>query len=96
MKKFIFLTALSGFILFFEACEPSYVVTRPVEIEITRPPSPNNNYIWIDGDWVYRRQTQSYSRNRGNWVPLRRSHTYMPGQWQSTPRGHYWRKGRWQ
>jgi hypothetical protein len=96
MKKFIFLTVFAAFTLLLDACGHNYVATQPTEIETVRPPRLNNDHIWIDGNWVYRRQTRAYSRNRGYWVTPRRSHTYMPGQWQSTPRGLYWRNGRWQ
>lgn len=96
MKKVIFLTTLLGFILFFDACAPGYVTTQPTEIEMRRPPRPNDNYVWINGEWVWQRQSHTYIQRNGVWVAPNRGRTYSPGRWNTTPRGHQWQKGRWQ
>jgi hypothetical protein len=96
LKKFIYLTSLAGMGLFFNACMPAYVGTEPTYMETERPPRPSDHHIWIDGDWVWNRQTNAYMRNAGYWEQPRQGRTYVSGHWQSTPKGKYWAKGHWQ
>ena len=95
MKKLVFLIAFIGFALFFNACAPGYVATQPTEREMTRPARPNGNYVWINGEWVWQRQTRTYIQRNGVWAAPNRGRSYTPGHWNSTPRGHQWRKGYW-
>ena len=95
MKKNILLVSLLLFALFFGACKPTYVTVRPTQTELARPMSPSNNHIWIDGNWVYNRRMQSYTRTNGYWSMPNRGRTYMQGQWKTSQKGYYWVPGRW-
>jgi hypothetical protein len=96
MKKLIYLTSLVGMGLFVNSCSLGYVSTEPVYVENVRPARPSNMHIWIDGDWVYNRQTNAYARNAGYWEMQRQNRSYVSGQWQNGTRGKYWQRGHWQ
>lgn len=96
MKKLIYLTSLVGLGLFVNSCSLGYVATEPVYVESVRPPRPSNLHIWIDGDYVYNRQSRAYVRNAGYWERPSQNRTYVTGRWQSNQHGKYWEKGRWQ
>jgi hypothetical protein len=96
MKKLIFLMLFIVSILGFDACSPRYVNTVPTYVEPTRPPRPSANYVWKDGDWVWRRRSNTYAPPYSHWAVPNRNRTYIPGHWQSNPRGHRWINGRWQ
>lgn len=82
-------------LLFFAACKPAVVITKPVYVETARPASPNSNYIWVDGDWIYNRPTRAYNYRNGYYRKPNNGRTYIPGYWQTNKRGHYWIPGRW-
>jgi len=96
LKKFVYVISLVGIGLSFNACIPGYIETEPTYMESSRPPQPSSVHIWIDGDWVWSRQTHAYVRNNGYWAKPNQGRTFVPGRWQSTPRGKYWVKGQWQ
>jgi hypothetical protein len=96
MKKLIYLASFVGMGLFVNSCSLGYVATEPVYVENARPARPSNLHVWIDGDWVYSRQTNAYARNSGYWEMPRQNRSYVSGQWQSGTRGKYWEKGHWQ
>lgn len=96
IKRIIILISLAGIGLFFNACTAAYVATEPSYIEYSRPQQPSTFHIWIEGDWVYNRQTQMYVQNSGYWEKPVQGRTYVSGHWQTTPRGKYWSKGHWQ
>ena len=97
MKKFIYLTGLAGILFLLKSCNTTgYVATEPTYVEIARPERPSNLHIWIDGDWVYSRQTHTYMRKNGYWARPNHGRTYVSGHWQLTPRGRYWIPGHWQ
>ena len=92
--KLIYLTSIVGIGLLFNACTTTgYVATEPVYIEHARPAQPSTLHVWVDGDWVYNRQTRVYVRNEGYWQKPNTHRTYVQGSWQSSPRGHYWSHG---
>lgn len=95
-RKIVLLTSLAGIGLFFNACTAGYVATRPSHVEFSRPQRPSDLHIWVDGNWVYRRQTNAYVQKNGYWKQPRQNNTYVAGHWQSTSRGHHWVPGRWQ
>jgi len=96
LKKFFYLICLTGTGLFFTGCEMGYVATEPTYTENVRPAQPSNLHVWVDGDWVYSRQTHGYVRNNGYWQQPSQGRSYVSGHWQTTPKGHYWTKGHWQ
>ncbi len=96
LKKFIYIMGFIGIALLANSCVLGYVATEPVYVESVRPSRPSNLSIWIDGDWVYNRQSHLYSRNAGYWEMPSQNRTYVSGRWQSGPQGKYWERGRWQ
>ena len=96
LTKAFYIGSLVSVGLFFTSCEVGFVATEPVYVEHARPPQPSNMHIWVDGDWMYSRQTHSYSRRDGYWEKPHRGQTYVQGRWQSSPRGMHWSQGRWQ
>jgi hypothetical protein len=96
MKKLIYLTSLVGLGFFANSCSLGYVATEPVYVENVRPVRPDNFHIWIDGDWVYNRQSHAYARNTGYWAKPNPNSIYVSGQWQNGTKGKYWQKGHWQ
>jgi hypothetical protein len=96
LKKFIYIIGFVGIVLLANSCALGFVSTEPVYVESARPARPSNMHIWIDGDWVYNRQSHIYARNNGYWEMPSQNRTYVSGRWQSGPQGKYWEKGRWQ
>ena len=96
LKKIIILTSLAGIGLFFNACTAGYVATEPTYVEYSRPQQPSTYHVWIDGDWVYNRQTHAYVQHNGSWQRPVQGRSYQSGHWQSTPKGHQWSQGHWQ
>ncbi|CAH0997940.1 hypothetical protein EMA8858_04075 [Emticicia aquatica] len=94
MKNTFFLISMIGIVLMFNACTP-YVSTRPPDVVTTRPMSPSNSHVWVEGNWVYNRGTHSYTRNNGYWSKPNRGRSYKEGQWRTTRRGNHWVQGRW-
>jgi hypothetical protein len=81
--------------LLFNACSPAYVTVRPTHLNIERPMRPSANHVWVDGNWIYSRQTRTYSKNSGYWVQPNRGKKYTQGQWKSNRKGSRWVQGRW-
>jgi P pilus assembly chaperone PapD len=97
MKKIIFAASFAFMLLTLGSCtSQGYVSSEPTYIEYERPNRPSNLHIWIDGDWVYNRQTKVYVRQNGHWQKSSRNRTYVAGRWQSTPMGLVWQTGHWQ
>lgn len=95
-RKLIVLACMSGMGIFLNSCASGYVATEPVYSEYSRPPQPSLLHIWIDGDWIFNRQTHTYVRQNGYWSQPQQNRIYVSGQWQTSPKGKYWTKGRWQ
>lgn len=97
MKKLYFLAVLAVSLLMMSSCTTQgYVTSEPTYTEYARPERPSSLYVWIDGDWVYNRQTKVYVRKNGYWQRPSRGRTYVSGTWQSSPQGLYWQTGHWQ
>ena len=97
LKKFIFIASLAGVGLCFNACTTTgYVASEPTYLESARPQQPSTLHIWVDGDWVYNRQSRNYVHNDGYWEVPNQDRRYVTGHWQSSPRGYYWVRGHWQ
>jgi len=65
MKKFICLFSLAGMLMLLSSCTTTgYVASEPVYVEYARPAPPSKLHIWVDGDWVYNRQTSVYVRRK--------------------------------
>jgi len=97
MKKLIFLFSLAGLLMILNSCTTTgYVASEPAYVEYARPAPPSNMHIWIDGDWIYNRNTHVYMRKNGYWQRPGNGRTYVSGHWQVGPRGHSWAPGHWQ
>lgn len=71
----------------------AYVAAQPDEVVYTRPASPGNGYVWVDGDWYY--SGGAYTRRSGYWTRPRTGRTWVAGSWQHNNRGYHWQRGRW-
>lgn len=96
LKKIMYLTGLAVIALCFNSCVPGYIATEPSYVEITRPPQPSTFHVWIDGNWLFNRQSHAYVQKSGYWEKPNQKQTYISGHWQKTQRGSYWVPGRWQ
>lgn len=96
MKKLILLISMAVVAICFSSCAPQYVAVEPTYVEDVRPPRPSENHVWVEGDWVWRRQTHDYVRKGGYWDTPRRGRTYKPGHWTTNRRGHSWKMGEWE
>ncbi|HSU26810.1 MAG TPA: hypothetical protein VLJ68_00390, partial [Chitinophagaceae bacterium] len=83
-------------ILFSVSCGPSSVTVgaRLDAPYYERPVRPYPNYVWVEGDWIYRNGRYEYQR--GYWQQPRRSRHFVAGAWIQRSNGWYWRRGRWQ
>jgi hypothetical protein len=97
MKKFFLFITIAGTMFLLNSCTTTgYVSSEPAYVEYSRPTRPSDQHIWIDGDWVWNRQSNVYVRNHGHWQKQRRGNVYIAGTWQSSPQGLYWQSGHWQ
>ena len=97
MKKIYFLASLAGILLLMSSCSTQgYVSSEPTYTESVRPQRPSSMHVWIDGDWVFNRQSRVYVHQNGYWQKPGRGRTYISGSWQSTPQGLRWQTGHWQ
>jgi hypothetical protein len=90
LKKFVYLASLAGMGLFLHSCMAGYVATEPTYMEVSRPPRPSDNHVWINGDWSWNRQTRVYVQKDGYWDRPDQGRTLVSGHWQTTSRGHAW------
>ncbi len=94
MKKSIFILAIFTTLSLFTACSAGYVSTEPTYQE-TQTPRPTVRHIWVEGNWVWNRQSRSYQHAAGLWVIPHQNRIYQRGHWVRTNRGSRWQKGRW-
>jgi hypothetical protein len=93
MRKFIFLISLIGLGFLIDSCSSRYVSQEPIYQTYSRPMSPGNNYIWMDGGWNWNYGTRSYIQNRGQWMTKEKGRHHKKGYWQKTKRGSRWIRG---
>jgi hypothetical protein len=91
LKRFFYLVSLVIAVLFFNGCQIGYITFN----ESAKPARPGNEYVWINGDWVYDTQTKAYVQKTGYWVKPEKDRTFLPGYWQTTERGYHWVSGQW-
>jgi len=81
-------------IIAFSCEEPRFVVGTTFSTPIySRPLSPGDGYIWIEGEWFW--NGNGYSWRDGYWSFPSRSYRWSPGHWTPKRHGYYWRPGRW-
>ncbi len=98
IRKFLYLIIFTGFGMLFNSCAGGYgyVSSEPdYQFNYTRPESPAEGYIWINGDWLWDNSSRTYIRQPGYWTRPRTGRTYDAGRWASSPEGKYWIRGRW-
>ena len=94
MKKLILLISMVGFLPFFNSCSVGYVSEEPVYRTYNRPPSPGNEYIWIEGGWIWNSKERNYRQRDGYWARSDYRGNHSKGYWKKTPRGYHWTNGR--
>ncbi|HEV9035840.1 MAG TPA: hypothetical protein VGQ51_04445 [Puia sp.] len=70
-----------------------YVTDEPADVVYSRPVTPGEGYVWIDGDWVWASGT--YHWHNGYWSRPREGRTWAPGHWEHSGRGYHWNRGHW-
>ena len=93
--KIIFFCIFVASSLTFTSCRTVYVATQPTQIEVNRPASPGTKYVWTNGNWEWKRRSNSYNWRNGYWAKPNRNKRYSPGFWREVPGGHHWVAGRW-
>ncbi len=94
MKKSLLIILLSAGLFVLDSCGPSEIIVsnRPGRPYYSRPYSPGQGYIWIEGDWVIR--GGRYEWNEGRWARSR-NRLWIAGEWEPRDGGWRWRKGYW-
>jgi hypothetical protein len=95
MKNIKVLLGILFFALLVTSCRTNYVKERPTIAEVLRPPSPGNNYVWLNDNWVYNRQERNYIRSNGYWAKPKTNRNYRQGYWKTNKNGSHWVAGRW-
>jgi hypothetical protein len=95
MKKSLVIISLVAAISILDSCGPSRhaVKEQLVAPVYERPVSPGATYVWVDGDWQWRRGNYVYSN--GYWIVPKPNRTYVPGTWVKNHRGYHWKRGYW-
>ena len=96
MKKLIVISAVGLSLMSASGCRTRAVVTtrpEPPAAVVVRPAAPHANYVWIDGEWVWRGGRYTYVN--GYWAPPRSGHVWVSGHWVQRGRGWTWEKGHW-
>jgi len=91
-KSILFL--LASF-LFMSCSGIGIVRSEPMYVEIERPRQPNSSYIWIEGDWLWQKNTRTYKNSNGRWEMPKHNKQYAQGHWENRKKGKYWVPGRW-
>ena len=86
---------LSAMTLLFSACATVYVATEPTYTVVERPVRPGDTHVWVNGDWMWNRRSNSYVYHEGYWIVPRQGRTFIPGHWKRSRRGNYWSNGYW-
>jgi hypothetical protein len=95
LKKYLYIGGLAGIGLLFNGCFPGYISSEPTYVETSRPSSPSNVHVWVDGNWNWNRHTRTYEHRDGYWSKPHQNRRFVAGHWNSTPRGHVWVNGHW-
>ena len=83
-------------VIFITSCHTSseaVVRTRPHAPVMRRPLSPSERYVWVDGEWVWRRGKYHYVN--GYYIAPPRNSAWVPGHWVEARRGWQWSQGYW-
>lgn len=94
MKKFLFFIGMVAMLSIFNSCSVGYVSDEPVYQTYERPQRPSNEYIWIEGGWVWNAHTRSYTQVNGTWVRQDQSRKHKQGHWEKSRHGSRWVKNR--
>ncbi len=96
IKRIVLVSSVIGMSFFLNSCTSAgYVTSEPAYVEYARPARPSNHHIWVDGNWVYRRQNATYVQKNGYWSKPAKNRAYKTGHWQDSPKGKHWVSGRW-
>jgi hypothetical protein len=93
MKNHFWMPAIFLCMLTASACAVGYVTDQPADVVYTRPASPGEGYVWIDGDWYW--GGGSYQWRAGRWDRPRNGRRWVGGNWEHSGRGYRWRQGHW-
>lgn len=74
-----------------------YVKVKPGKPRYTRPASPGRDYVYIEEDWNWNPNTNSWVWYGNRWVPAPRPQVsvWVPGTWVKVSSGWAWQPGRW-
>jgi hypothetical protein len=91
--KIVFILLALTFII--GSCKTKYVKDKPLVVEMIRPVSPGQNYVWLNDNWVFNRKNQTYTRRQGYWAIPKSKKNYQQGYWKTNKNGSHWVPGRW-
>jgi hypothetical protein len=69
------------------------VVARPAPPYYVRPVAPGPNFVWVEGEWIWRGGRYEYVQ--GYWTRPVYGRYYVPGHWKYTRGGYFWIPGHW-
>jgi hypothetical protein len=95
-SNLLFAVMLGGMsLLFGTGCtvQGGFVTDRPADVIYARPVAPGDDYIWIDGDWIWEGGT--YRWHEGHWDHRRAGRAWHRGNWESHGGGWRWHRGYW-
>jgi|SRR5665213_931982 len=100
MKKIkVMFIASTAILLMSSAAASAQVVIRErmvaPRVEVVRPVAPGPHYIWVEGEWRWRKHLGRYDWVRGYWLKERPGREWIPGRWADVPGGVRWEAGYW-
>jgi hypothetical protein len=95
MNRKLLIIALAAILTGAAACsvEGGWVDSQPADVTYVRPAAPGEDYIWIDGDWVW--SGGAYTWHQGHWERPRTGRVWAGGHWENGAHGYRWHRGHW-
>jgi hypothetical protein len=96
VKRYICIGGVAVVALLFSGCFPGYISSEPTYTETSRPSTPSDVHVWVEGNWEWNRSNQTYVHRDGHWSKPHHSRKFIAGHWTSSERGHRWVNGHWE
>jgi hypothetical protein len=100
MKKLLSLLTL---LIFFSINHESKISAQIIVIKIPSPPSviiskpstPKDEHLWVDGHWHYDKKISKHVWKKGYWKKHNEGHYWSAGRWVACEGGYHWLEGKW-
>ena len=64
-------------------------------VVVERPVAPGPHYVWVEGEWRWRKHLGRYEWAPGYWLREKPFHEWVPGHWMDVQGGVRWEPGHW-